>query len=1042
MEDGRHEVSLHFGFDVEDAIQRARKLEDTLRNLDSAISGGGTGGGMPSGYPSSGGGAGGSGGHIGPGLPTNSARTNPDMPLNIPSQGASPQQAYNNVVPHNAPPVTPSARLSNVGEGYYPLLNSLEESHFRVQQYQRQGRYDLARPEYLGQRDTIQQLMQLSEQRREEALSNADTPYERERVQYAFEHQRRGYQSQLQGVERAETSQSLGQVANLVARSGLPGSGAVANVLGGIGEGASLGAIASSVGVAAVVALAGKFLINAIDVGIQRATVVAGGSFVPESQQRTWTAQQQYGWIPFVGPRMMQITGAQNKFEGELASLGQINAGYGNTLPGSTFTNAYGTSIARTGMQSLFTERFSGDGLMGAPGFAPIKGAAAISAAYAQMLQMTPEMGGRWGQSVGFRDWGSDMMRRYDEGAAPDIIKNAVAMYGRFPFMQQRDAGSGRAFSASVLDMAKYQAGQGNMIGLTSILPAVSGLSDEERNKLINQGRAQMGLGLQAESLDKQLGYHMSNVDILRSRGLSYLSTTNGDFGTLAAGEINRATNVWDITQAGRESAGRGTVLGVAGGAYAAAVSISEEMRGRPSLTPTQYEAQQIAKERSRVLGKKAAGMDLSTDEGRLKYWETLGQSNEAMVQYATLGRERGMGMLDQYVGTLGTEAQSLSMTGYNPSKFIAAQGPAYDYFLSHQQDLMGKGVRLTEQEQAQMRLKGKQSQLGAIEATAQYYGGIATAQEQQYGAAGSAISTLYGSAASTPYALAVAGASVSVLAAAQQRLTSLQEFGAGPGLIEPAKAQVAQAYGQRVSDWVSATQFQPSPTTSESLAQSQFNLQALTTAFGTRGSVRGEYRQVQGALEQQMEELQNQRQAVMENAPPEMRQRLEFQFNQQQRSIQYQMLSTQQTLQEGWLERVMGGVWNAPNNMDLVLNQFNYAGAVGRGVRARHLGATSADVAMYQSQALEGGGGVSFQGAYGIPNDFTAAAFMGIGGMPSRSASGAVSPPGGPGVQQGYELRIVVNGQPVSSGSGAGAVDVGGVNLMWSPFMSGGASQ
>lgn len=1051
MEDGRHEVSLHFGFDVEDAIQRARRLEDTLRSLDSAISGSGASGGMPTGLPT------GSGSGY-PGAPTHSARTNPDMPLTMP-EGGSPQQVtstllnpqqsapqqsgYNNVVPHNAPPVVPQARLSNVGEGYYPLLNQLEESHLRVQQLQRQGRYDLARPEYLGQRSTIEQLMELSERRREEALGNAQTPYERERVQYAFDHQRRGYQSQLEGVDRSANAQNYVQAANMVARSGLPGSSTVASILGGMGEGAGIAAAASTVALAGVVALAGKFIINAIDVGVQRATIVSGGTFVPESQQRILSAQQAYGWIPFVGPRMMQINSAGLKFEGELSSIGQINEAMGG-IGGGVQSNGAGRIPTYNGISSLFYKTSSGDnGIMDAPGTAPIKGASTIAGAYLEMLKMMPEMGRSMGSSRRFVGWGSGIVDRFSEGAAPEYMQKALGLYSQMSYLQMADsadAAKGRFdFGASMGTTARRFVYEGDIASAGSAIAAAN-MPDDERLRLLRLARNQMGHRLNVGYYSNKQMRNIAMAQAAQVSGIEFMSQTDGSFAAASLDGIgteeteqylDRYMDAIYLNRTGTQRSG-----GTGGIPYTHG--------SRPTTSDYLQDAQEQALRAYRNAENYAANIipNMGVADRDIRQLLDAAQKSmaEAWSQYASLGKQRGMGMLDYYTETKQIEASSLSAMGFNPTKFITAQADAYGMFLGNQEFYMGDGVKLNSLESAQMRLKKKQMELGAIEATASYHGGIASAQMQQFGAYGGAYSTMYGSAASTPYSLAVASAAGTAVGVYQQRLASLAAFGAGPGLLEPARAQVAQAYGQQVSTWMGATQFQASPQVSEALAQSQFNLQALTTAFGTRGSVRGEYRQVQGALGQQLEELQRQRQNVMANAPAEMRPRLEFEFNQQQRAIQYQLLSTQQTLQEGWLERVMGGVWNAPRNMDMVLNEFNYAGAVKRGVRARHLGATSADVAMYQSQAfLGGGGGVAFQGAYGIPEDFTAAGFMGIGGLPSRRASGAATPPGGPGAQQTVVIDLRVNGRSVGSGSGQGVYDTDyGASIMWNTGQGG----
>ncbi len=220
---------------------------------------------------------------------------------------------------------------------------------------------------------------------------------------------------------------------------------------------------------------------------------------------------------------------------------------------------------------------------------------------------------------------------------------------------------------------------------------------------------------------------------------------------------------------------------------------------------------------------------------------------------------------------------------------------------------------------------------------------------------------------------------------------------------------------------YLSLGNYTPPPELEERLRQAEFGQSVLQSTMTARGSVRAMARERMGAAEEEMADLMRYRSRVLSQIPAELRPSVELQLNDQMRGLQMKRVAAQQELEQGWLERLVANVWNQPGNFSLVANEFNYAGAVMRGVKGRHLGSTSEDLDYYRDQAF-GYATLGGSGRFGSPRQFAENALSGVTdvalGLPftlgprrmSGGASGSLSaPPVGAGASPGSTIRVEV---------------------------------
>jgi len=457
------------------------------------------------------------------------------------------------------------------------------------------------------------------------------------------------------------------------------------------------------------------------------------------------------------------------------------------------------------------------------------------------------------------------------------------------------------------------------------------------------------------------------------------------------------------------------------------------------------------------------AELRLALEQVQLEAFETkyslLAVPITTAAQRAGIAAERAIGLgqapealAGPFAAQLTAAREQAALAEQRLAEAVRRYGPQSIYALQAQVEL--------EQARAQLALmpfqQEQQRYALAVRPLAAYGAGLQAA---------GAITTLAGGTlAALPETLGGLAMLGAQLTQAQRHLEAMQQLaaqtpGGAPALVAEAWQGYQQARYAVAQGVMAATQYQPAPGLLERLEQAQFGERVLASTMTARGSIRAMARERMQTADEMMEQLARQRDAVLAVTPPEMREQVAHLFGRQMRALAMERVSAQQELEQGWLERVVSSVWNAPENVDLVLNAYNYAGAVMRGgVRARHLGSTSADLDYYRMQAINyytyGGAG-----RFSTPLSFLENALSGVTEMGGeelrlpplgRAALLGSAPPQSPlpgmGGTQTINLNITIQ-DPSGAILGAAQHQVSiqndyGISIVANPYMDAGWGQ
>lgn len=314
-----------------------------------------------------------------------------------------------------------------------------------------------------------------------------------------------------------------------------------------------------------------------------------------------------------------------------------------------------------------------------------------------------------------------------------------------------------------------------------------------------------------------------------------------------------------------------------------------------------------------------------------------------------------------------------------------------------------------------------------AMRTPAAYAGGMST----QAGV----LATAQGTGAAANLLIGSASAMENVAGLANQKaITIARTPGAGSALIGEAWQGAQSASAQAAQGWLATADYTQSPELRESLSQARFGESVLSTTMGSRGSIRAMVSQRKDAANKMVANLTNYRDTMLPKIPEYLRGAWQNRINDQIRANSMESVSADQELQNGWMERVISQSWNAPDNSDLVMNEFSYSDAVMRGgVVGRHLGATSDQLKYFERQPLAANT-YAGPGQFGTPLGFTESGLSGVTdmsptnipptsilpGLPMSGGAPVGSPAGAPPATS--EIRIVIVLQD-SNGSTLGTV-------------------
>ncbi len=218
---------------------------------------------------------------------------------------------------------------------------------------------------------------------------------------------------------------------------------------------------------------------------------------------------------------------------------------------------------------------------------------------------------------------------------------------------------------------------------------------------------------------------------------------------------------------------------------------------------------------------------------------------------------------------------------------------------------------------------------------------------------------------------------------AAQDYVNLLRQQGVAdnsPQMVDARRAVEAARTGQTQAELgMSQTPF--SLGLRSALSGQEYTAQVLSSVPGAYGNLRGALQGQLSTLNKMSQELQQQEAAALQNASPENRAALEFEFQQRRQQIGLQEAAVSQQLSYGWESRLISNVLGAPGNFSGQMNRFSYMRSVLNGARNPLFGSNSRDLPGYLQNAMYPG---SIAGATGTPEGFAITAMVGARGRDS----------------------------------------------------------
>lgn len=137
-------------------------------------------------------------------------------------------------------------------------------------------------------------------------------------------------------------------------------------------------------------------------------------------------------------------------------------------------------------------------------------------------------------------------------------------------------------------------------------------------------------------------------------------------------------------------------------------------------------------------------------------------------------------------------------------------------------------------------------------------------------------------------------------------------------------RAELAQAeYGVAQGE-IGLGEYQTSPEMRTRLARNDVGMAIMTRTYAQYGDVRGAIESRMGMVDEQILELKKTTQRAMSSASPENRSAIEARATEQMRSLMMEKVGLQQQLEQGFTERLISEVYNAPDSFNAVMSGFS----------------------------------------------------------------------------------------------------------------------